>query len=475
MKTFEFNSEAQAGFVTGYEDASAYIGGLGSGKTWAGIARGLAFSDQPIPPGALYGPRGLCGAATYRALQDVVLPQFWEMTHGTGLVAEWRASEMKAILHNGAEILFRSLDNVHNLRGMELSWYFIDEGRNLSKEIWEVLSGRLRQKGFRHAGWVASTPNGFDWMWQLFHSDSKKALEGSRWYGASTLANKEHVGAEYIKRLETTYVKGSPLYMQEVEGKFIGALKGAVYPEFNIVKHLTPITPRPNSGLYTGWDFGIGDEGVCVWAHIDWHEMEGMFVPSVDVLDVIRSADWNADEWADAYHETRQMRFEGREPNGNWGDPAGMQRTGVTGTSMIDALRSRGVKVNPAQKQPVENGVQLLRPIMAADRFHVDEGHAEYVAQALTSAKWKVDDLGNRIGSEPVHDWTSHTSAAIRYLAVSEMNHWNRRVKKEPKKEYGPGTAGHIMEQTLKRKSGSWVGKSKRRKALTMPVRRIGG
>ena len=32
--------------------------------------------------------------------------------------------------------------------------------------------GRLRQQEYNHAGWVCSTPNGFDWMFDFFHPDS---------------------------------------------------------------------------------------------------------------------------------------------------------------------------------------------------------------------------------------------------------------------------------------------------------------
>src|SRR3990172_4913087 len=42
---------AQKDFVNNTSRASAYIGGLGSGKTFAGIARGLKFSQQPMARG----------------------------------------------------------------------------------------------------------------------------------------------------------------------------------------------------------------------------------------------------------------------------------------------------------------------------------------------------------------------------------------------------------------------------------------
>ena len=42
------NPGAQEDFVRGDEKFSAYIGGLGSGKTWAGLARGLKYALQRL-------------------------------------------------------------------------------------------------------------------------------------------------------------------------------------------------------------------------------------------------------------------------------------------------------------------------------------------------------------------------------------------------------------------------------------------
>lgn len=439
----------------------------------------MKFAHQPKIPGTLYGPRGVVGAISYPVLRDVVLPQFWEMVEGTDLVAEWRASEMKATLNNGAEILFRSLDDPNKLRGIEISWFFVDEGRHITRLAWDVLVGRLRQKGYSHAGWVCSTSNGFDWMWSLFNSKSKIHMPQSRWFTASTMDNREHVGDDYIESLEATYVKDSPLYRQEVLGEFVGVLKGQVFSEYDRLKHAVPLEYDPELPLGTGWDFGVGDEGVCLWLQTKWTEEKltsgkTVMLPWVYVIDRIRASDWNADEWAEAFHEKRYERFDGRLPGHNWGDPAGMQRTIVTATSIIDALRSRGVPVNPAKKQPPENGIQLLRPIMAADRFFVDGERCEDVSQALSSHKWKVDDLGNRIGSAPVHDTTSHTAAALGYFATSELSHYARYRAPAKAEPPAPNTMQHIVNQLIKPKPGNWLGQRSTKQVEWSPTR-IGG
>src|SRR6266498_4634690 len=116
------------------------------------------------------------------------------------LVADCGCADRRKCKHESI-ILFRSLDRPNWMRGVELSWFFIDEGRHVTRNAWNILWGRLRQKGYEHAGWVCSTPNGYDWMYDLFHPESDGQLPGAEWFGASTMANKDNLDDDYIKSL----------------------------------------------------------------------------------------------------------------------------------------------------------------------------------------------------------------------------------------------------------------------------------
>ena len=460
MKRLVLNEGSQRNFVTTASRYAAYIGGIGSGKTFAGIARGLKFSQQPKVPGTLYGPRGLCAAVSYPVLMDVVLPQFHEMVEGTNLVKEYIRSEKKAILRNGAEILFRSLDDFNKIRGVELSWFFIDEGRHLSKGAWDVLVGRLRQNGYAHGGWVCSTPNGFDWMWQLFHEDSAFKLEAAEWYGAPTHENELHLPEEYIRDLEASYE--GKFYEQEVEGKFVGILSGAVFPHWNPLVHAQKVEYDPELPLYSAWDFGIGDLGVVLFAQIAHRQKQlsaGVieWVPELRFIGAIEAQDWGAEEWAAAYHEWLDIHVDGRRPDASWGDPAGKQRSQASGTSVIDALAAHGVTVYPAPKRPPDYAIFILDNFMAGDRVTADKDMCARLSAAFSSHKWNTDDQGVRIGTRPVHDWTSHFADAARYLATGELSHYARRTSRPHVAPPGMGTVGHVASQLLA-KPEEWLG-----------------
>ena len=173
--SLRLNPGAQTDFVLDEAKFSAFIGGLGSGKTFAGILKGIRYALQPKPKDVYHSPHGLIAAVSYPALRDIIIPKLEEICYLTGIAdfeRDFQKSTMTLTLKNGALIRLRSLDKPDNIiRGPEYSWAFIDEGRNVALEDWKLITGRLRQKGYKRAAFVASTPNGFDWMHRVFHEE----------------------------------------------------------------------------------------------------------------------------------------------------------------------------------------------------------------------------------------------------------------------------------------------------------------
>jgi phage terminase large subunit-like protein len=94
----------------------SFVGGVGSGKTWAGCLNAMMQ-----PPSV-----GMVLAATYPMLRDATLPMFMGLAHSIGLVAGFLKSEMAVTLTNGVTALFRPTDNPERLRGPNLGWFYMD-------------------------------------------------------------------------------------------------------------------------------------------------------------------------------------------------------------------------------------------------------------------------------------------------------------------------------------------------------------
>jgi hypothetical protein len=478
----KLNPGAQADFVRSEAKFSAYIGGLGSGKTWAGIAKGLKYALQPKPSGVFHSPHGIIAAVSYPALRDIIIPKLQEVMYLTNL-AEWerdyKKSEKELTLKNGAIIRLRSLDRPDNIiRGPEYTWAFIDEGRNVALNDWKLITGRLRQPGYQRGAWVASTPNGFDWMYQVFHPDGdvhQTEYPEAEWYNAPMRENL-YLDEDYLQMMEQSY--SGRFYEQEVLGKFVGIVQGGVFPDWDPREGLVDLNYRPDLPLYTFWDFGIGDPGVCIFAQVEWKltdpppGMKAVKLPWLHIIGVVEAKDWPAKQWAEAYHTYLAEHFpHGTMTRADYGDPAGMQRNPSTGTSVIQDLNSAGVGIAPVPKRSQDYALRILNNMMASKRVLVDQTSAKRVSDAFASHKWKLDKDGVRVGENPVHDWTSHIVDAVRYGATVLLP-FNPRSEDqvEAQEAFTPKMYGHVFEQLTAHPTKHWMGSRGKKRPTFVPT-----
>jgi predicted phage terminase large subunit-like protein len=193
---------------------SAYIGGIGSGKSFVGCCRIL---NMPA------GSRGMVLAPSYKLLQDATIATFWTVLDKLLIpreyVTEFNRTELRMVLNNGTEILWRSAENPDLLRGPSLDWVYIDEGAYVSEEAWDIAIGRLRGSVGPHIAWITSTPNGrsTSWIWRLFVEYGERD-QHYHLVNAPTSTNK-HLPPDYIESLRAKY---SDLQAeQELEGGFV--------------------------------------------------------------------------------------------------------------------------------------------------------------------------------------------------------------------------------------------------------------
>ena len=185
---------------------TAFIGGIGSGKTYAGAVKALSH----MQPHTL----GLVVAPTYPMLRDATLRTFLELANGW--VTNFHKGEMRAEVAGG-EILFRSADTPDRLRGPNISFAWIDEAALCPKQTWDVVIGRLRQHGKAGPCWVTSTPKGKNW---LYERSSEMRI-----FKASTEDN-PYLDDEFVKSLKAAYTGN--FAEQELYAEFVG-FEGLIY------------------------------------------------------------------------------------------------------------------------------------------------------------------------------------------------------------------------------------------------------
>ena len=242
--------DAQYNFVASDERFTAFVGGIGSGKTFAGCCKALAqCKDEGL---------GLVVAPTYPMLRDATLRTFMQVCDGA--VKDFHKGEMRATVGQG-EVLFRSADDPERLRGPNLSWGYIDEAALCHKMTWPIILGRLREAGKAGPCWITTTPKGRNWVWSEF---VEKQRDGYAIFRAATQDN-PYLAPEFVSDLQASYV-GS-FARQELSGEFV-AFEGLVYEEFDREIHVQK-APDKFVQVVAGVDWGYTNPAVILVLGLD--------------------------------------------------------------------------------------------------------------------------------------------------------------------------------------------------------------
>lgn len=207
--------QAQREFLKSEALYRGFVGGIGSGKSWAGAYDLLRRSQ----PGRLY----MVAAPTYPMLRDASLRTFLSLGRDLHLLAGYAKGEMIATLATGAEVLFRSADDPEKLRGPNLSGLWLDEASLMPRDAFDIGIGRLREAG--EQGWLSATftPKGRQhWTYETF----AKGTPGSALFHARTRDN-PFLADGFASQLARQY--SGLLADQELDGLFVD-VAGAEWP-----------------------------------------------------------------------------------------------------------------------------------------------------------------------------------------------------------------------------------------------------
>src|SRR5579859_3610806 len=245
LRRWDMN-DVQTAFAIAPARFSFYVGGVGAGKTTAGAIRAILRALKY--PGSL----GLIGAPTYPMLHDATERTFFEILP-PGLIAAYHKSTGHLTLASGSEILFRSLDAPDSVRGLNLAWFWLDEAPLASYYAWQILKGRLRQRGVSTAAWATGTPRGRDGFWLDFE---ERPRPSHALFRAATHINARNLPPDYIAELGYS----GAFALQEIEGLFV-AFEGLVY-SFDATPQGHLRDPRPDAvwpEVIGGIDWGFAN------------------------------------------------------------------------------------------------------------------------------------------------------------------------------------------------------------------------
>jgi PBSX family phage terminase large subunit len=385
----------QQAFVGTDSPYTAFVAGIGSGKTYAGCYRALRAAQGVIGTRRITTPNlGIITAPTYPMLRDVTARTFLDIADAH--IDAFNRSDMTIRLRNGSEILMRTAEHPDRLRGFNASWWYGDEAALYRQDVWRVMVGRLRQYGQRGYAWLTTTPRGRDWLYQLFGT-------GKDGYEIIRAASRDNIylDPDIVQAWQSEY--SGDFARQELLGEFI-AHQGLVYEEFSQDRHV--VTDRPNGfrEVVCGVDWGYANPGVMLVAGMDG---DGRLY----VLTERYQRQMRIEEWANVALDLRddygvsQFVCDPSEPD----YIRALQQVGVKATAANNTVMTgiQAVKHRLATETPTAAG-DLARLVMHRSCANLISEFEQY--------QWRENRDGMQDAPVKAND---HAMDALRYLVMA--------------------------------------------------------
>lgn len=271
-------SKCQLQFVAAKEQFPAFLGGFGSGKTYAAIMRAMSKKLQyPGQNVAYYLP-------TYDLVRTIGYPRFNEVLETIGIPHKINRSDAFIDFCGFGQIIFRTMDTPERIIGYEVADSLVDELDTLpmekARDVWNKIISRNRQKkpdGSLNTVGVATTPEGFRFVYERW---KKSPAAGYRLIKAPTSSNAKNLPDGYIKSLEASYPAN--LLLAYLEGEFVNLTAGSVYPEFDRDLNSCNTRIEEKDPLHIGLDFNVTKMAAVVFVLRDGlphavEELTGVF------------------------------------------------------------------------------------------------------------------------------------------------------------------------------------------------------
>jgi phage terminase large subunit len=363
-----------------------------AGKTVAAINHLIKSAIQCEKP----NPRLAYIAPTYGQAKRIAWDYLLEYTRPLGAIAN--IAELRVDFW-GRRISLYGSDNPDSLRGQYFDGVCLDEVGDQNPKIWnEIIRPALADR----LGWALfiGTPKGNN----HFHDLAERAKTEADWSFLEFKASQTKIIPEQELKAALREM-GQDKYDQEFECSFNAAVEGSYYGSIiNDLEANGRIADFPRDDLcrsFTAWDIGMGDSTAIWVAQVSGKE--------VRLLDCVENHGVGLDWYVSWLRENNYQSFDHILPH-----DVEVRELG-TGKSRKEVLQEAGLNVTVAPRLSIADGIQATRRLLPRCWFHPDTKQG---LNALRNYRKEYDEKRSVFYDKPLHDWSSHFSDAMRYLAV---------------------------------------------------------
>ena len=333
---------------------------------------------------------------------------------------------------NGSEFFFMGLrHNIQSIKSLEgITDVWIEEAQVVSKASWDILVPTIREMNSEI--WFTFNPElETDETYQRFvvNPPGEKILETNdviETTMAIVITMNYMDNPWFPEVLENERValmtKDMDSYMHVWEGKCRQALAGAIYEkQLNTAELENRITSVPYDQtvpVHCYWDIGRADL-TTIW-----------FIQRVGFeYHVIDYYENNMQDEVKFYADA--LRGKGYTYGVQWlPHDAKAKRLG-TKLSVEEQLRAFNFDVRIVPNIGIYDGIMALRAVF--NRMYFDKQKTADGLNAVRHYRYGINDTTGEKTNQPVHDWASHASDALRMFAVS-----SRKIEEKPRKTFKP-------------------------------------
>ena len=385
-----------------------YIGGFGSGKSYALCAKAI-WLGMANP-----GTTAMIAEPSFPMIRTVFMPAMELALDQWGIDFDFRVSpqpEWTLKLPTGEmKLLAVSAENWQKVRGQNISFVLWDEcdtsPHDTAQKAGEMFLARMTTGNVNQLA-VASTPEGFKWAYKTFVEEDGP---DKRLIRVKTRDN-PNLPSGFIESLERNYPP--QLIQAYLEGEFVNLASCSIYPDFDRSLNYTDARPEPLDTIYVGIDLNIGN---CVTQHLVRRGDEFHFFNEAIFRDTAQIAQGLKEMYPDHFRMKQLVLIP---------DASSKQRsTAAAQESDLGILKKAGHNVNPQQSNPlIQDRVNAVNALIAQGRIKVSNGCPHLIR---TFEQHAYDEKGRPEKGGVGMDDLSHAGDAAGYVCyrLAAIRQW---------------------------------------------------
>ena len=301
----------------------------------------------------------------------------------------FHASKRRFIFKNGSILEIKSAEDPEKLVAFGIDYFWVDEAAMIKRRAWENLTTRWKAGGGKLKGWITTTPRGFNWVYQIF-VDPATRWKDSYFQIARSIDNPLFPKEDFERaRRELP----EQFFRERYLGEFV-KFSGLVYPEFSMVDHVVEsLNVSKEWRRFGGIDFGYNNPFVCLWiAEHDgvlyvYKELYRRYLKPSDYISILKA------------------------------DPLPVYYADPSAAAEIAEMRAAGLKVLPARKLPVMQGIERVAGMLKSKRLKVLSSCVNIIKE-FESYRFPEAKEGQEARDHPLKV-DDHAMDALRYAVVS--------------------------------------------------------